>query len=209
MFCSQCGTDLLDDSQFCRKCGQSLSVAATSGGAAAAVAPARIATPVPTTTNSRTGHTIAMRLIGVLLFLFVVWQVIRINYGSNGANQALAVAVHAPITLKDEVENLPASSWKAVPLSLPYSGSINVSLQVVRGNPVDVFLTGADQLETIKKEEWNNVQVYTDFNALKTTTYRRDEQLGQGGYYLVIRDTSLGILSASASDISMKIQLKP
>lgn len=40
MFCTKCGTDLPDDSQFCRKCGQQLSsTAVTVSGAA--VAPAR------------------------------------------------------------------------------------------------------------------------------------------------------------------------
>jgi hypothetical protein len=121
----------------------------------------------------------------------------------------IATAVHAPITLQDEVQNLPASSWKAVALNLPYSGTLNVNLEVVRGNPIDVFLTTTDQLETMKKEQWNQLKVYTDFNASKTKTYRRSGQLSQGSYYLVLRDTSLGILSMSASDISMKVQLNP
>lgn len=121
----------------------------------------------------------------------------------------IATAVHAPITLQDEVQNLPASSWKAVAINLPYSGTLNVNLEVVRGNPIDVFLTTTDQLETMKKEKWNQVRVYTDFNASKTKTYRRSGQLGQGNYFLVLRDTSLGILSLSASDISVRVQLNP
>src|SRR6267378_6736197 len=86
----------------------------------------------------RLGHFIGARLIPLLLLLFLGWYFLRINYGSRETNQAIATAVHAPITLKDEVQNLPAASWKAVALNLPYSGTINVSLEVVRGNPVDV-----------------------------------------------------------------------
>jgi hypothetical protein len=92
---------------------------------------------------------------------------------------------------------------------VPYSGTIEVNLAVVRGNPVDVFLTTPDQLDTMKKEDWSNVAVYSDFNATKTKTYRRTGQLSQGSYYLVMRDLSLGILSSSASDISVKVQLNP
>jgi len=44
---------------------------------------------------------------------------------------------------------------------------------------------------------------------VKTKTYWRTGQLGQGSYYLVMRDTSLGILSQRASDISVKVQLNP
>jgi hypothetical protein len=148
-------------------------------------------------------------IFGVLVALFFAWYIVRAIIGTQNTNQAIATIVHAPITLKNEVQNLPANSWRAVSLNLPYSGAVNVSLEVVRGNPVDVFLVNANQLETIKKEDWHNVQVVGDFNALKAKLYRRDVQLTQGGYYLVLRDTSLGILSASASDISVKVELNP
>jgi hypothetical protein len=149
------------------------------------------------------------RVILLLILVFFVWYFLRLNIGNKQASDAIRTAVRAPITLNNSVENIPASSWKAVGLNLPYPGTVDVSLEVVRGNPVDVFLTTTDQIETMKKEQWNNVRVYPDFNAVKTKTYRRTGQLGQGSYYLVMRDTSLGILSASASDISVKVQLNP
>ena len=61
----------------------------------------------------------------------------------------------------------------------------------------------------MKKDDWNNVQVFTNFSATKSKTYRRESQLAEGSYYLVMRDTSFGILSASASDVSVKAQLNP
>ncbi len=209
MFCTRCGVDLPVDSQFCRKCGQAQSVASTSAGAAAAVAPARIETPAATPAKSGSGLSVSGRLLLLLLLGFLGWMYLRINGGTKATSQAFATVVHAPMTLKDEVQNVRANSWRAVALTLPYPGTVIVSLNVLQGNPLDVVLTTADQLETIKKEEWNNVQVYSDFTASKTKTYRREAQLGQGSYYLVMRDTSLGILSASASDVSVKVQLNP
>jgi hypothetical protein len=144
-------------------------------------------------------------LVLAIVFVGSVWY----NAGTKNTTKLIATAVHAPVTLTDEVENLPASSWKAVGLNVPYSGTIEVNLAVVRGNPVDVFLTTPDQLDTMKKEDWTNVKVYGDFNATKTKTYRRTGQLSQGSYYFVMRDMSLGILSSSASDISVKVQLNP
>ncbi len=148
-------------------------------------------------------------LLLVIVILLLVVGLIWYNAGTKQTREMIATAVHAPITVKDVVENLPAASWKAVALNLPYSGTVDVNLEVVRGNPIDVFLTTTDQLETMQKEQWNQVRVYTDFSATKTKTYKRSGQLGQGDYYLVLRDTSLGLLSMSASDISVKVQLNP
>lgn len=146
---------------------------------------------------------------GLFVLLLVILGFAWYNAGTQKTTQLIATAVHTPITLKDEVENVPANSWKAIGLNLPYSGTVDVSLQVVQGNPVDIFMVTLDQLDTIKKEDWSNVKVYTDFSATKTKTYRRTGQLAQGGYYFIMRDTSLGILSARASDISVKAQLNP
>jgi hypothetical protein len=149
--------------------------------------------------------TVKAIIVLALVFPGLVWY----NSGTRNTTRMIETVVHAPVTLTDEVENLPASSWKAVPLNLPYAGTVDVNLKVVQGNPVDVFLTPVDQLDTMKKENWSSVRVLDAFNATKTKTYMRTGQLGQGSYYLVMRDTSLGILSARASDISVKVQLNP
>ena len=161
------------------------------------------------TTNHTSGSRMHPRTVVLLVILLSLLALIWYNAGTIRTTQIFATAVHAPITLQDEVQNLPASSWKALALNLPYSGTLSVNLEVVRGNPIDVFLTTSDQLETMKKDQWNQVRVYTDFNASKTKTYRRSGPLSQGNYYLVLRDTSLGILSLSASDISINVQLNP
>jgi len=162
----------------------------------------KIATP---TVSHKRGRLVVPLLLILLLLLAAIWY----TAGSRNTTRLIATAVHAPITLEDEVQNLPAASWKAVPLNLPYAGTLNINLQVVRGNPVDVFLTTPDQADAMNKGDWTNVKVYGDFSATKTQTYRRTGQLGQGNYYLVIRDTSLGILSSRASDVSVKVQLSP
>jgi hypothetical protein len=84
-----------------------------------------------------------------------------------------------------------------------------VDLAVVQGNPIDVYLAPSDQLGAMQQGQWNQVKVYQDFNATKTRTYRRKAQMNQGSYYLVLRDNSLGILSARASDISVKVAVNP
>jgi hypothetical protein len=134
----------------------------------------------------------------------------NINVASNAAAGGdKKTAENIIIELKNEVQNLPASSWRAVALSLPYSGTISVDLTVKRGNPLDVFLTTPDQLDNMKTGQRNPVRVYSDFTASKAKIYKRSGRLRQGNYYLVLRDTSLGVLSASSSDIAVKAQLNP
>lgn len=145
-------------------------------------------------------------LLGLLI---VILGIGLYRTGTRKTTRMIATALHARITLKDEVENVSANSWKVVGLDLPYSGAVDVNLQVVQGNPVDVFVVPSDQLDTMKREDWNNVKVYSDFNATKTKTFRRTGLLGQGSYYLVMRDTSLGIPVSRTSDISVKVQLSP
>jgi hypothetical protein len=118
----------------------------------------------------------------------------------------VATVVHTPIEIQNEVENLPASSWKAIALNLPYTGTVSVDLAVQRGNPLDVFLMNPDQINNLKMRQ--QFKVYTDFTASKTTTYKRSGRLMQGNYYLVLRDTSL-VLSARSSDVAVKVQLNP
>jgi hypothetical protein len=61
----------------------------------------------------------------------------------------------------------------------------------------------------MKRGEWGNVKTYSDFNATETREYHHTAQLGPGNYYLVLRDKSLGILSAHATDVSVKTMLTP
>jgi hypothetical protein len=163
----------------------------------------------PAIAGRKLGRFIGFRAIPLLIILLGLLAMVWYNAGTRNTTKAIATAVHASITVIDEVENIPASSMKGLAINLPYGGTVAINLEVVQGNPIDVFLSTPDQLETIKKQDWNNVKVYSDFNATKTKTYRRTGQLGQGNYYLVMRDTSLGILSSSATDISVKVQLNP
>ena len=147
----------------------------------------------------------------VLLLIFVMFIVGCMWYvnGVKGTNIILAAAVHAPATLTDEVENLPAHSMKAMGFNVPYDCTVGITLDVAHGNPIDIFLIDASQLGTAQTTSGRGVQSYADFNATKTTSYRRTARLKEGSYYIMMRDRSLGIFSASASDVSVKIQLNP
>ena len=114
---------------------------------------------------------------------------------------------YGPVQFADQVENLPAHSYKTISFDLPHSGNFTVKVAVLHGNPVDVFVIGPDQLASVEAQKWNEVHPYNPFTAMKTQTYERTGQLPPGTYYLVLRDLSLGILSSRSSDISVKARL--
>jgi hypothetical protein len=116
---------------------------------------------------------------------------------------------HQPVQWEDQIENVPAHSYRAISFTAPYAGNLEASITVLHGNPVDVFVIGQDQLANLQALKWSELHPYGNFNATKTQTYERTGQLPQGTYYLVLRDTSLGILSASASDVSLKMRFNP
>lgn len=74
---------------------------------------------------------------------------------------------------------------------------------------MDVFVAPADQISALQNNDWKSVKTLSDSNADKTRTSKRSVALQQGNYLLILRDTSLGILSSSATDVSVKITLNP
>jgi hypothetical protein len=155
------------------------------------------------------GHFVGSRLLPLAVIVLLGWYALRVNYGSKGTERIVASVTHTPITLTDETQNVAANSWRGIGINVPYNGKLDVSLRIVRGNPLDVILMDASQLDVLKNGGWGNVSSYTNFSAVKTTSYRRNSPVNQGTYYLVLRDTSLGILSQSASDVAVKVTLNP
>ena len=193
MFCPSCLNEIPDRSVFCDLCGKS-------------------AQPNPQNSDRALGRSLG-QLLPMLCVIFIGWYVLHLmNEGHTTvrqATQAVEAAVRAPITLKDEVQNLRTASWQGIGLNVPYNGEVEVDLTVVQGNPIDVSLAAWDQLGAMQQGQWNQVRVFHEFNATKTKTYRRKAKLNQGSYYLVLRDTSLGIPSQQTSDVAVKVTLNP
>jgi hypothetical protein len=97
MFCPKCGTDMGDDSQFCRKCGSAASVASTSSGAAAAVAPARVRTEEAAPKQKR--NVAIWMLTAIALFFMIVWMQ---QYASRRASVARQQAVQSQPRLQTQ-----------------------------------------------------------------------------------------------------------
>jgi len=111
------------------------------------------------------------------------------------------------------VVNLPANHWKKIPISVPYAGILSIELRVTKGNPVNVALIRADGLAGI--EQANGVihskkllrASLPEFKAVKARVYNQKHQIDKGDFLIVLQDTTLGILSASTSDIEIHVYL--
>jgi hypothetical protein len=192
--CPFCAEDVQDAAIVCKHCGRDLNATEASTNAAVS------GTTKPLVTRTHV-------VVGIALF-GLMW----VGLGRIGKPlDAVQTPPRAPITLQEVVQNVPAHSWKALSLDLPYSGNLRVDLHVVNGNPLDVVLLSESEFEILKSQDdgWSKIRVYTGFNATKTKAFARSAFMNPGGYYLVMRDTSLGVLSSAASDVSVKATLNP
>ena len=188
MNCGHCQNQIPDSSEFCNHCGMS----------------ARVQPKQPM-------HSVYRYLIVLVALVAAFYIFVRYEGGRTAADRLVASVAHTPITLADETQNLSASSWRAIAVQAPYNGNLDVELEVVRGNPLDVILIPMNELDTLRanSKSWGFLGNDQNFSAVKTTTYKRDGRVLQGNYYLVLRDPTLGILSASATDVQVKIVLNP
>ncbi len=109
------------------------------------------------------------------------------------------------VTILETVEKLEIGSYKAFPLKLPSGGTLNVTVDVLRGNAVDVTVIPGSELENFKeRKEFKKVALFT---AAKMKSYKRSADFVSGDYYLIVRDSSLGIFSVHNSDISIQVRL--
>jgi hypothetical protein len=141
------------------------------------------------------------------ILLGLAWVASRMFLGADTTNRIVSTVTQTPIEVYDGVESVSANSWRAVPISLPYSGRLTLSVNVKRGNGMDVFVIPPGEVDALKAEK--TFKTYDGFTASKANTFRKSERLGQGSYYVVLRDTTLGILSAESTDVEVRARLEP
>lgn len=149
-----------------------------------------------------------VRIVLVLALLIAVgWVLIHYTLGDKAAKRLSATVLKSTIELKNAVENVPASSFKSFPLSLPYAGMLTIEAKVLKGNELDVYVVNESELEKIKaQKKFSHLQ---GFEASKTANYSRSVRVNAGTYYLVFIDTTLGLISKSSSDVKIHAKLDP
>ena len=153
---------------------------------------------------SKTGSNIGIRLLWLAVLVGVIWVIVS-SFGKP--TDLLKATARLPMDLMNEVESVGANSWRAVPIQIPYTGSLTISAHVMRGNAMMMYLTDSNGLEKLKASNQNTY--LGSFFAPQASTFQHTERVNQGTYYFVMRDDSLGILSSPSSDVSVKARIEP
>jgi hypothetical protein len=184
MFCSKCGTELPDDSQFCRKCGVAMHTVST-GGAAAAVAPAR--EPVEVEKHKKSGANKVVCFVTILLALGF-WWVASSNSPSARLIQQIAKQQHTE-TLQNPALSLNPTGFAYFKLEVP----ANASDATLQGNFTASGGSGNDVEAYVMSEadfvNWQNGHAAkTYYNSGKVTIGTINVHVPAGRCYFVFNN---------------------
>jgi hypothetical protein len=152
--------------------------------------------------NRRIGKTI--RLVAMLLLIEIYWVFSSLAGKPAGL---LNAATHLPVDLTNEVDSVAVHGWRAIPIQIPYTGSLTIVAHVQRGNSMTMMLTDSNGLQKLKNHKW--VSYLGEFYAPHTVDFHHTGRVHQGAYCFVIRDKHAGINSPSSSDVSVEARIEP
>lgn len=201
MFCHKCGTETPDDSQFCRKCGQSLGAASAGGGAAAIPAPVA-AKPKAV----RPGFVVAL----LVVLAFIGWMIISAQQrastsgGTQGSFFPTIVSTPRTVNIGNGALSVGALQYRYYTLVVP-AGARNVKVQGHftatggAGNDIEVFLLNDESFTNWR----NHHQSSAYYNSGKITVGDVAATLPDGGgnYYLVFNN-NFSLLTAKAVEFN-------
>ncbi len=188
MFCAKCGSNLPDSSQFCLKCGSAIGAVSAGGGAATAVAPAKIA-PIPRRKGVRTSYVAAL----LLVMVFSAWYVISTIRSENQhaqSNATPSIQMHQ-MTFGAGAITVAASRSLYYKLPVPEGATIvkvrgHFRASGGRGNDIVVSVLREDDFQN-----WQNGhEINALYNSGQVTAGDLDVALpnGAGNYYLIFNN---------------------
>jgi hypothetical protein len=152
--------------------------------------------------NRRTGKTI--RLVAMLLLIEIYWLISSLAGKPAGL---LNATTHLPVNLTNEVDSVAVHGWRAVPIQIPYTGSLTIVAHVQRGDAMTMMLTDGNGLQKLKNHKWGSY--LGEFYAPHAADFHHTGRVHQGVYYFVIRDKHVEIDSPSSSDVSVEARIEP
>ncbi len=203
--CVECGKEISDKAASCPNCGIPIASQVSSGEGFTFNSAAQSTTKKPNKHFAKTVGTI----IGVIVILVGAWiafTVIRTIISDGVINKAAEVMLNSsPVTIIDEIENVQAHSWQALPFNLPYAGVLTIDASIENGNNIHIEVIPQEALQVFENK--GNYGVFANFSASQTHLYKRTGRMVAGNYYLLLQDKTWGIFSSKASDVRVLAKL--
>lgn len=205
--CVECGKEISDKASSCPNCGAPISAQSAVIDETKEIkhAPKKKTFPKKTLI-------IACSIIGIAIITGIAYFGLTLYSDIHDKNEAQAQAAAAqaalpppPVTLINTIENLQAHSWKSIPMTLPYSGTLTIEASIENGNGIHIELINREDLVVFENK--GSYGVYPNFSASQTQSYKRSSRMAAGNYYLLLQDKTWGIFSSKASDVRVSAQL--
>lgn len=113
----------------------------------------------------------------------------------------------APVAIIDRTAKIKIGDWMAMPVKLASNGKLAVTVDVVNGNPIEVYVISGTEMENYKNH--NKIKNVPGFTPARTRNYKQSADVVSGEYYLILKDSSTGVFSKQSSDIKVNIHLQP
>jgi hypothetical protein len=138
------------------------------------------------------------------------WYAFRALAGERRANAVLASAALLPVELTNQTVSVPAKSYRALPITLPYGGEVSFEVTVTKGKHVDVYVVDASDWPPSKSKLL--VGDFPNYPALRGTRVARSNlsgRLSAGSYMIVVFNPTYGLLVDSSFDVDVRADLRP
>jgi hypothetical protein len=170
-----------------------------------------VAPPLPPAKTSLRTIVTAVILLVLVAMAVLLW--LRATMGERGLETAFAATVRAPIDVENEIVSVPATVSRAIPIRLPYAGELDLQVNVVKGTHVNVYVVDDSDWTEFEKAKTSffggKFHHYSEFQAVRAKASHTTGRLGQGSYYIVLENPTLGLLVASSFDVEVKARLQP
>jgi hypothetical protein len=139
---------------------------------------------------------------------------VHVLAGVRGAKSALAAFLGTPSPIADETISVPPASSRGVPIWLPFSGELQLEVNVIEGAQVNVHVISAVDWNAFQKAEGRLLSGrfrfdFPEFQALTTAQARLSGRLLQGPYFVVIENPTLGASAAPPFEVRVRASLRP